>query len=134
MSASANAVLRSRTLWLWVLLVGVDTAQQLLMKHAGNGLADPQLSLEWLLAAAASPAVWIAVVLYVATFGLWMLILHGSSLSLAFPVTALTYVGVILGSHWLLGEAMSLQQYLGVGLIILGVTLLRRPAPARSVD
>ena len=114
-----------KTLTLWTLLVGFDTSVQLLLKTAGTRLSAPEASLTWLLGALASPVVWIAIVCYIATFWLWMLILHRSSLSLAFPATALTYVSVIFGSRWLLGEQIQTLQYLGIVLIVCGVAMLR---------
>ncbi|WP_397452352.1 EamA family transporter [Pseudomonas sp. NA-150] len=113
------------TLTLWALLVTFDTSVQLLLKTAGNRLSEPEVSLGWISSALASPVVWIAIVCYIATFGLWMLILHRSSLSLAFPATALTYVGVIFGSRWLLSEQIDALQYFGVALIVCGVAMLR---------
>jgi drug/metabolite transporter (DMT)-like permease len=112
-------------LLLWTLLIVFDTSVQLLLKSVGNLLPDPEWSLRWLLVAGSFPFVWMAIFCYVATFAVWMLILARSSLSLAFPATALNYVSVLLGSRWLLGEQILPLQVVGIAFIIAGVAMLR---------
>lgn len=126
---------RLSTIVLWIALVAFDTTFQLVLKTAGSALDAPQATLAWLLQAAGEWRVWLAATAYVAQFGLWMLILRRSSLSFAFPATAITYVSVLLGSHWLLGEQVGALRWAGVALIVCGVSLLRDadaapPAPA----
>ena len=58
-------------------------------------------------------------------FGAWMFILRNTRLSISFPATALTYIGIIIGSRLLFGESLSLIHYAGVALIVLGVVFLR---------
>ena len=126
MSAPAAAdPSRLKAVMLWALFVAFDTSVQLLLKTASTRLSAPEASLAWILAALAAPLVWVAIVCFIVTFGLWMLILHRSNLSLAFPATALTYVGVIVGARWLLGEQIQTSQYLGIALIVCGVAMLR---------
>jgi drug/metabolite transporter (DMT)-like permease len=136
MTAAARPSLVS-TLLLWLALVAFDTTFQLVMKTAGGVLDAPSASWTWLLAAAHEWRVWLAAATYITQFGLWMLILRRSSLSFAFPATAVTYVSVLLGSHWLLGEQISLLRWAGVALIIAGVALLRddphEPVPPSPV-
>ena len=111
---------------LWAGLIAFDTAAQLLFKTAARGLARPEASLQWLLGVAESPTFWAAAVSLVLTFLIWMLILRGSQLTLVFPATALTYVGVIGGSRWIFGESIEPLQYTGIAFIVAGVALLRR--------
>ena len=115
---------RPTMILIWALFISFDTAFQLLMKTAGSGLAMPELSTTWILAAAGSIHVWLAVLCYLGTFGLWMLVLHRSELTMAFPATALTYIGVVVGSRWLLHEQIHLFQYVGIALIVCGVASL----------
>ncbi len=44
-------------------------------------------------------------------------------LSLAYPFTGFTYVLVLLGSAWILGERLRLEHAAGVALIFLGIAL-----------
>lgn len=124
MTGNARPSLAS-TLLLWLALVVFDTTFQLVMKTAGGTLDAPSASLDWLAQVVGQWRVWAAGLAYVAQFGLWMLILRRSSLSFAFPVTAVTYVSVLLGSHWLFGDQISPLRWAGVGLIVCGVALLR---------
>jgi drug/metabolite transporter (DMT)-like permease len=124
MRVAASPSLAS-TLLLWLALVMFDTTFQLVLKVAGGTLESPSASLAWLAQAASEWRVWAAGAAYVAQFGLWMLILRRSSLSFAFPITAVTYVSVLLGSHWLLGEQVSLLRWVGAALVVTGVALLR---------
>ena len=78
---------------------------------------------------AQSAVFWLAALSLALTFPIWMLILRRSQLNLAFPATALTYVGVIGGSQLVFGESINAVQYAGIVLIVVGVTLLRKPSP-----
>ena len=112
---------------LWVALIGLDTTAQLLFKLAAQNLGYPEVSWRWLHMIAQSAVFWLAALLLTLTFPIWMLILRRSQLNLAFPATALTYVGVIGGSQLLFGESINAVQYAGIVLIVVGVALLRRP-------
>lgn len=118
---------RIGVLLLWVALIGLDTIAQLLFKFAAQGLDHPEASWQWLQMVAQSPGFWGAFLALTLTFPIWMLILRDSQLNLAFPATALTYVGVIGGSQLLFGESIGLLQYAGIVLIVVGVALLRQP-------
>ena len=64
------------------------------------------------------------------TVVLWaLLILRRSSLSLAFPLSSLVFVGVLLGSWLGLGEHISLLHWAGVAVIIVGIALLADGEP-----
>ena len=112
---------------LWVALIGFDTTAQLLFKLAAQKLGAPEASWRWLHMIAQSAVFWLAALSLTLTFPIWMLILRRSQLNLAFPATALTYVGVIGGSQLLFGESINAVQYAGIVLIVVGVALLRRP-------
>lgn len=109
---------------LWTSLVVCDCAAQLLFKSAAVHLPQPTLALIWVAMVAQSWRVWMAVGCLLLTFGIWMLILRESKLSKAFPVTALTVVGVIAGSSLFFGETIDAIQYAGIALIVVGVALL----------
>lgn len=111
---------------LWAALIGCDTVTQLLFKFAAQGLGSPAISWQWLLAVAQSTYFWAAALSLSLTFAIWMLILRTSQLNLAFPATALTYIGVIGGSLLVFGESINPVQCMGIALIVVGVALLRR--------
>jgi drug/metabolite transporter (DMT)-like permease len=110
---------------LWTGLVVSDSAAQLLFKAAAVQMAEPRLDWAWLVMVAHSQRAWAAVSCLLVTFGLWMLILRRSALGMAFPVTALTFVGVIAGSRLLFGESIEPLQFAGIALIVCGVAMLR---------
>jgi drug/metabolite transporter (DMT)-like permease len=115
---------RGATIGLWTLLIGTESAAQLALKVGGDGLATVPFGVEWLLAALSNIAVLTAVGCYIGSFLSWMLILRRSSLSLAFPLSSLVFVVVLLGSWLGLGEHISALHWLGVWVIIGGIGLL----------
>ena len=56
--------------------------------------------------------------------GLWLIVLTRVEVSLAFPVLSLSFVVIVSYSHLALGEIVTWDRWLGVGLIIVGVCLL----------
>ncbi len=56
----------------------------------------------------------------------WMAAMTKFDLSHAYPFMSLNFVVVLLLSGWFLGEAMTIQRALGVGLIVLGTVVAAR--------
>ena len=112
---------------IWALLLSLDVAIQVAMKLAGDHLHGVEPGAPWVMAALSSWLVWISLTGYVATFVLWLAILHASPLSAAFPATALVYVFVPLAGWLLLKEDFSLWQAVGIALILAGVVVQRGP-------
>jgi drug/metabolite transporter (DMT)-like permease len=115
---------RLGTLVLWALLISFESAGQIASKVGGDQLGQMDFTLQWLLAVADNPGVWVAIACYIGAFFVWMLILRRSSLSLAFPLSSLVFVGVLLGSWLGLGEQISVLHWVGVAVIMGGVALL----------
>ncbi|MFW0757976.1 EamA family transporter [Pseudomonas sp. H11T01] len=115
---------RLGTIVLWALLIGFESSGQIATKVGGDQLGQMAFSIQWLLAVAVNPGVLLAIVCYIGAFFVWMLILRRSSLSLAFPLSSLVFVGVLLGSWLGLGEQISLLHWVGVAVIIGGIALL----------
>ena len=116
---------RFRLTLLWVGFIGLDTAAQIAMKLAAGRLSPPPFSRQWALSAIESPLAWIAVACLSAAFVLWLRILDGSHLAVAFASTSLTLVSVLLVSWLVLDESMSPLAYVGAGAIVVGVAFLR---------
>ena len=115
---------RVGTLVLWALLIATESAGQLFTKVAGDQLGPMDFSWQWLADVARNPGILAAIASYLGAFFVWMLILRRSSLSLAFPLSSLVFVGVLLGSWLGLGEHISPLHWLGVAVIIVGIALL----------
>ncbi|OYQ08059.1 transporter [Pseudomonas mandelii] len=131
--SEAQAMIRGKTDWLherlgtvvlWALLIGFESAGQIATKVGGDQLGQMDFNLQWLLAVAVNPGVWFAIACYIGAFFVWMLILRRSSLSLAFPLSSLVFVGVLLGSWLGLGEQISVLHWVGVAVIMGGIALL----------
>ena len=121
---------RMGTMVLWALLIALESAGQIATKVGGDQLGQMDFSLQWLQAVLLNPGVWMAIACYIGAFCVWMLILRRSSLSLAFPLSSLVFVGVLLGSWLGLGEHISALHWAGVAVIIAGIALLADGEPA----
>lgn len=71
-----------------------------------------------------SPWIALGVAIYVVEFVLWFAALSRAPLSFAFPIAALSYVGVVLASRWILRERVSARRWLGTAAIVIGVALV----------
>lgn len=125
MLTSPNSKTNLSLALLWFGLVVSDSAAQLLFKSAAIRLPKPTTTLAWIAMVAQSGRIWLAVGCLLLTFGFWMLVLRGRDLSTAFPVTALTFIGVVAGSSLFFSETITPLQYAGIALIVVGVAALR---------
>ena len=102
---------------------------QLSLKHGmnqvgwigGEAMARP---LDTLRRIFSSPYIILAMPLYAGAFLLWTVVLSRLPLSFAYPLLALTYVLVPLAASLVLHESLSVQQWLGITLVVLGVALV----------
>ncbi len=61
---------------------------------------------------------------YGISFFLWLMVISKIKLSIAYPLTSLNFVLVILASYFLFGEKLSPPQYISITLIIIGILTL----------
>ncbi len=94
---------------------------QLLMKHTMSNSHQGLLSWEFLQQLALS------VTVYCLAIVAWILALRSVKLSIAYPVTSLNYVGILLGSYYFFNEVITLTRILGVLTIFAGVLLVVIP-------
>jgi len=66
------------------------------------------------------------VVCYGVSLIVWIIGLSRVSVSIAYPLLSLGYVINAIAAHYLLGEAVTLGRWLGIGFIVLGVWLVAR--------
>ena len=69
------------------------------------------------------PVVFSGLILYVISTVLWLLALSKTTLSFAYPFTALTFILVMLSSRVIFLESIPTLRYFGIALIILGILL-----------
>lgn len=63
---------------------------------------------------------------YVISVGVWIIGLSRVDVTIAYPLLSLGYIINAIGAWYFLGEAVSLQRLLAIGVIIVGVVLLTR--------
>jgi multidrug transporter EmrE-like cation transporter len=68
-----------------------------------------------------NPVVFSGLVLYVFSTILWLAALSKTTLSFAYPFTALTFILVMLSSRMVFLETIPSLRYLGIGLIVAGI-------------
>jgi drug/metabolite transporter (DMT)-like permease len=73
-----------------------------------------------------NPGVWGGLILYGISAICWLWVLSRVQLSYAYPVLALSFPLVVGGSYLFFGESVSFIRWGGVGIIMLGVSLLAR--------
>lgn len=64
----------------------------------------------------------------------WIFALRTVKLSIAYPLTSLNYVGILLGSYYFFDEKITLIRVIGVVLIFLGVLLVALPIKNRQIQ
>ncbi|HEC24104.1 MAG TPA: multidrug resistance protein, partial [Chloroflexi bacterium] len=107
----------------------VAVAGQLLLKRVMMALGPiPALTPSELVivlrALLRQPLLYVAGLVYVFGFALWLVVLSRLELSIAYPVLALTYILVPLASHLFFGEAIPPLRWLGMLVIMIGVVIV----------
>jgi drug/metabolite transporter (DMT)-like permease len=114
------------------LLTGVllNAGAQLLLKAGTNRLGVLSLTADdWMatLTRIASEGHFVAgIACYVISVFVWILGLSRVPVSIAYPMLSLGYVVNAIAAHYLFGEAVSVQRWLGIGFIIVGVYIVAR--------
>ena len=100
------------------LSIAFGIAGQLLMKRA----ALLTVGAGWDLSSVAILA--LALLVYSSGIINWIFALRHLRLSVAYPLTSLSYVGILWGSYYWFGERISTGRVVGVALIFIGVLLV----------
>ncbi|MEO8922952.1 MAG: SMR family transporter [Caldimonas sp.] len=114
-----------------IVCIGVflNAVAQLLLK-AGATASGPITSWPTMRHAAGvlvvHPAILGGLTCYVVSVVVWIVALSRIDVSVAYPMLSLGYVLNAMLAYWLFGEAVSLQRWLGIGVILLGVALVAR--------
>jgi undecaprenyl phosphate-alpha-L-ara4N flippase subunit ArnE len=103
----------------------LNGAAQLLLRQAAVTGAVPTAPLTLL----RSPWFMGGLAAYGCSVLTWLLVLRKVPLSVAAPVVALVYVLVPLASRALFGDHVSPRMWIGMALVVLGVTLVSQGAP-----
>ncbi len=107
---------RLKAAFFWLLLVSSDTVAQLLLKLGAMKGVETGNRVNYLIIAGYS--------FYAVSFLAWMQILKRTRLSIALSAASVLYITVAVASHFLMGEALTMQIIIGTILIATGVFIL----------
>lgn len=129
--AGGPSALRKRiALWaLCAVLPVLSVGYQITAKHTAMALAHTGFGPTWLAQLVRLPWAQAMLVLEIASFAAWMTALSDMKLSAAFPMSAVTYVLIIVSGWTLFHEPASLLQALGGAVILAGIWLIGRSEP-----
>jgi len=74
--------------------------------------------------AAATPLVWLGLLLFGLSALVWLAVLSRASLSFAYPFASLTYVIILFYGRFIADEPVSAARWGGVALIVAGILLV----------
>lgn len=57
---------------------------------------------------------------------LWLLAMSKYELSFIYPFLSINYIAIVIGSQWILGEAVNWTRYASLALIIVGLVFISR--------
>jgi drug/metabolite transporter (DMT)-like permease len=117
-----------KNLLLIVMTVCLNTAGQFMMKAGINRIGKIDLSrfFDFIPRIVTSGYVLGGFFAYMVSAALWIVILSRAELSWAFPMVSLSYVLTAIFSPILLGESFSVQRFIGILVICVGVFLVSR--------
>jgi drug/metabolite transporter (DMT)-like permease len=117
-----------KNLLLIIMTVCLNTAGQFMMKAGINKIGKIDLSrfLQFVPRVVSSGYIIGGFLAYAISAVLWIVILSRAELSWAFPMVSLSYVITAILSPILLGESFSVQRFIGILVICLGVFLVSR--------
>jgi drug/metabolite transporter (DMT)-like permease len=108
----------------------LNALAQLLLKAGTNAVGAIHLDSGHLLPTAIKLATQLPILgglaCYVVSVGVWIIGLSRIDVTIAYPLLSLGYIVNAIGAWYFLGETMSMQRLLAVGVIIVGVALLAR--------
>ena len=101
---------------------------ELLLKRGATEIAEPDSALSWTgINGLASPLVWWAILLIIASFISWLYVLRYFPLTIAYPLSRVVDVLVPLGCWIFLGEFISTLRWCGIALVVVGLALVAKP-------
>jgi drug/metabolite transporter (DMT)-like permease len=99
----------------------LNASGQIFFKAARTGHADAALSALFI-----HPEIWGGLAVYGLSSVCWLWVLARAPLSFAYPILSLTFPIVVAASAIFFAESILPLRWLGVGLIMLGVSFLAR--------
>ncbi|WP_075258139.1 DMT family transporter [Herbaspirillum camelliae] len=108
----------------------LNAVAQLLLKAGTNAVGAIHLTAENWFSTGLKLAMQLPIIgglsCYVISLVVWIIGLSRVDVTVAYPMLSLGYIINAVGAWYFLGEAVSLQRLLAIGVIIVGVVLLTR--------
>jgi drug/metabolite transporter (DMT)-like permease len=114
--------------WLQLVLSVVCVlVSELLLKRGATEVADTDSAWSWTgVNGLASPLVWWAILLIIASFISWLYVLRHIPLT-TFPLSRVVDILVPQGCWIFLGELISTLRWCGIALVVIGLALVAKP-------
>lgn len=115
-----------KNIYIILLTILFNSLSQILLKVGAQKIGSGYTpnSLQNILAVLVSPAIFFGLILYIASFALWILVLSKVEVSVAYPMLSIGYIFVALLAFFYLNEPLTLNKIFSISLIIIGVIML----------
>jgi drug/metabolite transporter (DMT)-like permease len=115
--------------WLQLALsVACVLVSEFLLKRGATEVANTDSAWSWTgVNGLASPLVWWAILLIIASFISWLYVLRYIPITIAFPLSRVVDILVPLGCWIFLGELISTLRWCGIALVVIGLALVAKP-------
>ncbi len=118
------------TISLLLICVALNTIAQVLLKAGVKTVGAIDFSMGHIWRAASSLAfdwhIFTGLICYVASVGVWLLVLSRTEVSVAYPMISLGYIATAIAAWYLFDEPMTPVRIAGIAVIIVGVFLVAR--------
>jgi len=105
------------------------TAGDIFIKLGAAETADPTNAWSWTgLPGLRSSWVWWGVLASIASMFSWLATIRKLPLTIAFPIANAVHILIPLSSWIFLGEIILARRWLGIGLVLLGLMIVAKPA------
>ncbi len=105
------------------------TASEIFLKLGAEATVDPSSAWSWTgLTGLRSGWVWCGITASVISLFNWLATISKLPLTIAFPVGNVVHILVPLASWIFLGEAILARRWYGIGLVLLGLYIVAKPA------
>jgi len=118
--------MNTRVVMLLILSIALGATGQLMFKGAARGLpAFSELGLARLMTTMfTTPLILGGFACFFISSVLWIVALRAVNLSVAYPLVALSYIIIFLGSYLLFNEPLCWRHWAGAALIVGGIVLI----------
>jgi len=116
----------ARLLAILLTSITLGAVGQLMLRQVARVLTAPsQVGLwRWLLSVFTSPTILAAFVLFAVSALLWIAALRETPLTVAYPMVALSYIIIFVGSYFLFAEPITLTKLIGAVLVVAGIIVI----------